>query len=103
MKIRGFRVELDGVSRALEATEGCDQAVTLKFDDRTLVAFVSPENVNPEMAQEKVQSTLPYYCCPKLVLPMADLPKTPRGKLDKRLLLQMAAQALEATPLEAAE
>ena len=103
VKIRGFRVELDGVSRALEATEGCDQAVTLKFDDRTLVAFVSPEDVNPEVAQEMVQTALPYYCCPKLVLPMADLPKTPRGKLDKRLLLQMAAQALEVTPMEAAE
>ncbi len=103
VKIRGFRVELDGVSRALEATEGCDQAVTLKFDDRTLVAFVSPGNVCPVEARGHVARALPYYCCPAIVLPMDDLPKTARGKLDKRLLLDMAAEALTKAPLEAAE
>ena len=103
VKIRGFRVELDGVSRALEATDGCDQAVTLKFDDRTLVAFVSPGHVCTAEARGHVERTLPYYCCPKVVLPMDELPKTARGKLDKRLLLSMAAKALANAPLEAAE
>ncbi len=42
VKIRGFRVELDGVSRVIETTQGCQQAVTLKYDDRSLVAFVTP-------------------------------------------------------------
>jgi amino acid adenylation domain-containing protein len=103
VKIRGFRVELDGVSRALEATDGCDQAVTLKYDDRNLVAFVRPANVCPIEARASVERSLPYYCCPKIVLSLDQLPKTSRGKLDKRLLLQMAAEALAQTPLEAAE
>lgn len=103
VKIRGFRVELDGVSRALEAAEGCDQAVTLKYDDRTLVAFVSPASVCPRQAQDSVAQKLPYYCCPAMVLPMDSLPKTPRGKLDKRALLALAAEALTDTRLEAAE
>ncbi len=103
VKIKGFRVELDGVSRALEATDGCDQAVTLKFDDRTLVSFVSPGHVCPIEARDRVEQSLPYYCCPKVVLPMDQLPKTTRGKLDKRLLLDMAAQALGNVASEAAE
>lgn len=103
VKIRGFRVELDGVSRALEATEGCDQAVTLKFDDSTLVAFVRPASVCPANARANVERTLPYYCCPRVVLPMDELPKTARGKLDKRTLLAQASDALKAMPLEAAE
>ncbi len=103
VKIRGFRVELDGVSRALEATDGCDQAVTLKFDDRTLVSFISPGHVCPVEARGHVEQSLPYYCCPKVVLPMDQLPRTTRGKLDKRLLLEMAAQALANAPSEAAE
>ena len=103
VKIRGFRVELDGVSRALEATDGCDQAVTLKYDDRTLVSFVSPASVCPSAAHSSVERTLPYFCCPKIVLPMDKLPKTARGKLDKRLLLERAAAALAEARLEAAE
>ncbi|MEX0286074.1 MAG: AMP-binding protein [Paracoccaceae bacterium] len=103
VKIRGFRVELDGVSRSLEVTEGCDQAVTLKFDDRTLVSFVSPGSVCPNAAQDNVRDSLPYYCVPKVVVPMDVLPKTARGKLDKRLLLTIAADALSKTRLEAAE
>lgn len=104
VKIRGFRVELDGVSRMLETAQGCDQAVTLKYDDRTLVAFVSPASVCPVEAREQVESALPYYCSPKIVLPLDVLPKTARGKLDKRLLLQEAAKALAThASLEAAE
>ena len=103
VKIRGFRVELDGVSRALEGAEGCDQAVTLKYDDRTLVAFVSPGQACPVAARANVERALPYYCVPRVVLPMDELPKTPRGKLDKRLLLNLAAEALATAPLEAAE
>lgn len=103
VKIRGFRVELDGVSRALESTDGCDQAVTLKYDDRTLVAYVSPASVCPVAARTKVQAALPYYCCPALILPLDSLPKTSRGKLDKRLLLQLAEDELQNANLEAAE
>ena len=96
VKICGFRVELDGVSRALEATQGCNQAVTLKFDDRTLVAFVSPASVDPAQAMQQVADILPYYCVPALVMPMDSLPKTARGKLDKRQLLELAKQTLTA-------
>ena len=103
VKIRGFRVELDGVSRALESTPGCKQAVTLKYDDRTLVSFVSPANVNVSDARCSVERSLPYYCRPKIVLPMDVLPKTARGKLDKRLLLSLAAEALGDSRVEAAE
>ncbi|MEM9579010.1 MAG: AMP-binding protein [Pseudomonadota bacterium] len=103
VKIRGFRVELDGVSRALEATKDCAQAVTLKYDNQTLVSFVRPGHVCPVEARGHVERALPYYCCPRIVLPMDVLPKTARGKLDKRQLLDMAAEALANAPLEAAE
>lgn len=104
VKIRGFRVELDGVSRQLESTVGCTQAVTLKYDDKTLVAFVRPVTVSPDAAVAQVKAKLPYYCVPEIVIPLEELPKTARGKLDKRFLLSLAAQHLNLkNPLEAAE
>ncbi|WP_299472960.1 AMP-binding protein [uncultured Roseibium sp.] len=90
VKIRGFRVELDGVSSALERADCCIRAVTLKLDDRNLVSFISPASACPEKAREQVSDSLPYYCMPTVVLPLPELPRTPRGKLDKHLLHKLA-------------
>lgn len=92
VKIRGFRVELDGVSNALEASSCCKQAVTLKYDDHTLVSFITPATACADSAASQVRHKLPYYCAPALILPMEELPRTPRGKLDKRRLSDIAKQ-----------
>lgn len=90
VKIRGFRVELDSVSGALESAPSCKQAVTLKFDNRNLVAFVRPQTVDVEAAKQKVEAKLPYYCMPKFVVAMDEFPMTSRGKVDKRELMRIA-------------
>lgn len=94
VKVRGFRVELDAVSGRLERAPGCRQAVTLRYDDRDLVAFVTPAETDPEAAITEVRAALPYYCVPALLVAMDELPLTPRGKVDKRLLLEIAAERL---------
>ncbi|TDC41563.1 amino acid adenylation domain-containing protein [Micromonospora sp. KC213] len=91
VKIRGFRVELDSVSAVLESVPGCRRAATLKLDDRTLVSFVAPHHVDPEVARQAVAAALPYYCVPTTIHPMAALPETSRGKIDKAALLRLAA------------
>jgi D-alanine--poly(phosphoribitol) ligase subunit 1 len=83
VKVRGFRVELDSVSSVLEAIPGCTRAVTLKQDDRTLVAFVEPSTVDADLARRVVADALPYYCVPATVVACPALPRTDRGKIDK--------------------
>lgn len=90
VKIRGFRVELDSVSAALESAPFCKRAATLKLDNRHLVSFVSPRTVDVDAAKQAVTAALPYYCTPKFVLALEELPMTSRGKIDKRLLMKMA-------------
>ena len=90
VKVRGgFRVELDSVSTVLESVPGCRQAVTIKVGD-DLVSFISPADVDPAEATHVVASTLPYYCTPAAVHPLATLPRTSRGKVDKTALLRLA-------------
>jgi D-alanine--poly(phosphoribitol) ligase subunit 1 len=90
VKIRGFRVELDSVSAVLESVPGCRRAVTLKLDDRSLVSFVAPAQVDPETARQAVACALPHYCVPAAVHPLAALPETSRGKVDKAALRLIA-------------
>lgn len=90
VKIRGFRVELDSVSGALESAATCAQAVTLKYDHRNLVAFVTPASADIDDALAHVGRHLPYYCAPAHVIAIESFPMTDRGKVDKRALLEMA-------------
>ncbi len=95
VKIKGFRVELDSVTSVLESIEGIQQAVTLKLDDKTLVAFVSPAQSNVAAARKAIRQVLPYYCEPKEIISIQNMPLTKRGKIDKRKLTVMAIEKLE--------
>ncbi|MCO5189953.1 MAG: amino acid adenylation domain-containing protein [Anaerolineae bacterium] len=92
VKVRGFRVELDSVSGVLENVAHCKRAVTLKLDSRHLVGFVSPLRVDVEAAKQAVAAALPYYCTPKFIVALEELPMTSRGKIDKRQLMQLAVE-----------
>lgn len=90
VKVRGFRVELDGISAVIETMPECRRAVSLKLDDRNLVSFVMPADVDIDRIKAKIAAELPYYYSPSFILAMDQLPMTARGKIDKRLLLQKA-------------
>ncbi|WP_158841987.1 amino acid adenylation domain-containing protein [Saccharothrix deserti] len=92
VKVRGFRVELDAVTSALETTPGCDRATTVLHDGR-LVAFVSPATVSPDAARDAVVRDLPYYCVPSLVVAVDELPLTERGKVDRAALSSLVTVA----------
>jgi D-alanine--poly(phosphoribitol) ligase subunit 1 len=99
VKIRGFRVELDSVSAVIESTPRATHAVTLKYGNSTLVAFVSPASVDVEEARANVEAELPYYCMPELIIAMDTMPLTSRGKVDKRALLATALGAMTVADL----
>lgn len=89
VKICGFRVELDSVSSIIEKMPESKRAITLKIDNRTLISFVSPQNIDPEIIKKQVAEILPYYCVPAIVVTMPELPMTNRGKIDRKKLLDM--------------
>jgi acyl-CoA synthetase (AMP-forming)/AMP-acid ligase II len=87
----------------LESVPGCCRAVTLKRDARSLVSFVCPADVDPDTARRAVADALPYYSVPATVLPLAALPETDRGKVDRAALLRLAEQrekAARAVPVQ---
>lgn len=90
VKIRGFRVELDSIAAVFESVPGCTAAAALKYDDRNLIAFVQPSTVDIDQAREAIRAALPYYCEPTAITALDELPKTERGKVDKRALLASA-------------
>lgn len=89
VKVRGFRVELDSVSRALETSLSCTTAVTVQLDARRLGAVITPASADPEAARAAVAALLPYYCVPSDIITVDRIPLTARGKADRAAVLRM--------------
>lgn len=112
LKIRGYRVEPHEVERALLGCAGVDAAAVVGSsagagDDR-LVAFVvqSPpaDGIDDALAgardeaaiKNRLAGTLPAYMRPSHVYAIPELPRTPSGKTDRKLLRERATAHLRA-------
>lgn len=98
VKIKGFRVELDGISSTLELASSVLKAVAIKAND-SIVAFVTPKTADEKEAKEAVRAKLPYYCVPSKIVCVSDFPMTSNGKVDKRKLQGLAVHPCEYVPI----
>ncbi|WP_409181044.1 non-ribosomal peptide synthase/polyketide synthase [Amycolatopsis sp. VS8301801F10] len=88
VKIRGFRVEPAEIERALAAEDGVARAfVTIRTTGgrKQLVGYVVGP-ADPEDLRRALGRTLPDYLVPSVLVPMAELPLTANGKVDRRAL-----------------
>jgi amino acid adenylation domain-containing protein len=91
VKLRGYRVELGEVEAAL-ASHPAVTACAVTVDERPagarrLVGYVVSATAIPsEVLQAHLRERLPEYMVPALLVPVAALPLTPRGKVDRAAL-----------------
>ncbi|MEU4168955.1 amino acid adenylation domain-containing protein [Streptomyces sp. NPDC026665] len=96
VKVRGFRIELGEIEQTLAAHPDVDSAVALVREDRPgdqrLVAYLVPAAgtgpAGPDLAAltALAREHLPEYMVPTALIPLAELPTTPSGKLDRGAL-----------------
>src|SRR6185436_15108254 len=98
LKVRGFRVELGEIEAALALHPAVREAVvTAPFDregERRLVAYVVPRDAGPDhldhlqvaQLREHLAALLPPSMVPGTFMPLAEMPPTPNGKIDRNAL-----------------
>jgi amino acid adenylation domain-containing protein len=93
VKIRGFRVELGEIEAVLSHYAGVQQAVVLAREDgggeRRLAAYVVARrdtNLDLNALREHLAQHLPEYMIPTVMVPLAKLPLTANGKVDRQAL-----------------
>ncbi|KAJ7150988.1 putative nonribosomal peptide synthetase, partial [Mycena crocata] len=89
VKVKGFRVELDGVSAAMMTHEAVGTAVALLVGTE-LWGFVTPSTVDLLQVRDATASIQPYHAVPTQYLAIDDFPMTKNGKVDKRALVVYA-------------
>ena len=105
VKLRGYRIELGEIEVTLAAHAGvreCVVGVEGEGDnDRRLVAYFVPADGHTSTAdlREYMESKLPDYSVPGLIVPIESLPLTSNGKVDRMALAKLRQHSPE-EPIE---
>ncbi len=96
VKIRGLRIELDEISQVLTGHPDVAEAAVVVREkaqgDQRLVAYVvpraelDPPDADVESLTNLLAERLPDYMVPSAIVPIAGLPLTPSGKIDRAAL-----------------
>jgi len=91
VKIRGFRVEPAEVERAIGRHPAVRSSLVVARADggeKRLVAYVVPEPGAAEAVDLRayLRASLPEFMIPSAFVPLAELPLTPHGKVDRDAL-----------------
>ncbi|KAL7961303.1 non-ribosomal peptide synthetase [Trichoderma compactum] len=85
VKVKGFRVELDGISSSMASAPGVTRACALLIDGE-IHGFAVSSTQNAEAILEHTRKLQPYYAVPSSLRLLDEFPTTPNGKIDKKLL-----------------
>ncbi len=104
VKIRGFRIELGEIEARLATFAGIQEVVVLAREDvpgdkRLVAYFTGPADTASVRAHLHAQ--LPDYMLPAAYVPLAQLPLTANGKVDRKALPAPALEALISRDFEA--
>ena len=94
VKIRGHRVECGEVEHACHTLTGVDTAIVVPIRKNSALGAVLVTSgelaqqvaENPAALRDQLATKLPDYMVPAVVMPRQNLPHTPNGKIDRRLL-----------------
>ncbi|KAM0304781.1 hypothetical protein ACHAPM_002894 [Fusarium culmorum] len=103
VKIKGFRVELDGVVACIKSCPSVQSATALLINEE-IHAFITPSHCPVPVVEAHLKTLQPYYAMPTHYHQLETLPMTANGKVDKHALkmsVSMAVSTEVRTPLPA--
>ncbi len=103
VKVRGFRIELTEVERAIRAFKGIKDATVQAFDapagGKQIAAYVvSDEKVDIKALESFILQTKPPYMVPAVTMQLDSIPLNVNSKVDKRKLPVPTMDFGKATP-----
>ncbi len=100
IKFLGYRIELSDIERALISIDGVRDAGVILAESATadleeLVAYTESDNhLSPALILRQLKTLLPHYMIPRHLYSIEKLPRSSRGKVDRRALMAYHAERL---------
>ncbi|MDJ0025656.1 amino acid adenylation domain-containing protein [Gordonia alkanivorans] len=101
VKLRGQRLELGEIEAALMSVPAVVHAAATVADlpaGQSLVAYYSPDTVDPAAAQGHLTDLVPEYMVPTIWMPLAEMPLNSAGKVDRKALPEPVIETAEFVP-----
>lgn len=103
VKIRGFRIELGEIENVLKTHQSIKDAVVIatgKDEEKLLSAFIVPQNgsIDGALIKQYLSNKLPGHMVPSFIREINELPHTPSGKVDRKMLEKMSHSKIEPCP-----
>ncbi|CAG8454265.1 15785_t:CDS:2 [Gigaspora rosea] len=94
-KLRGFRIELPEVETIMSSTCPEISLVSVQVNEarQTLVAFITPKNLDRDAVTAKLYKVMPKHQVP-IIIPVDELPRTHNGKIDHSEVKKMMPSLL---------
>ena len=86
VKVRGYRVSLGEIAQRIRAFDGVSDAHVQVDDNGLIVAYPLAAELDTEAMLSALALQMPDYMLPAHILPLAEFPLTPNGKLDRKAL-----------------
>lgn len=88
IKHQGYRIELGEIEHVLGAIDGVDEAAAIYSSEgetsRIVVVLATTADLAVSGVKETLAQRLPRYMIPERVIVVAQLPKNPNGKIDRK-------------------
>jgi amino acid adenylation domain-containing protein len=98
VKVRGFRVELDGIEKIICSFLGVTGSHVV-FKNKNLIAYLTPENINLADLKKFLEKELPSYSIPSKFFNLEKFPINSAGKVDEKSLPEVSISSLDKTHL----
>jgi len=104
VKVRGYRLELEEVERAIRCFAAVDEAVcVVSADSDELSAFVTGADIDLGALKLHTEEHLPRWMCPERVVHLPGIPENANGKVDYARLRQLHNSRLQSLTVEASQ
>src|SRR5690606_5096189 len=106
IKVRGYRIELGEIENIIEQVTNVKRAIVIVKEDQSgynqLITYVNTnETFNKKEIIELLESKLPEYMIPRVIIPIDYIPLTPNGKINKKELPEPSWSTISDTPYTA--
>ncbi|XP_014556022.1 hypothetical protein COCVIDRAFT_27099 [Bipolaris victoriae FI3] len=98
VKIKGFRVELDGITAVVESFQNVRRGAALLVENALCAFYATEGSVDEEDLKIFTQKHLPYYSVPEKWVKVDSIPLTNNGKVDRKILRELASAQPSHTP-----
>jgi len=87
IKINGHRIEIEEIENVILKYNFILETAVIAKENKLIAYYTSSKEIDSESIRKFIEAKLPKYMVPNIFKKIDELPKTPNGKIDRKVLI----------------